>query len=735
MMGVLSIQIGQCGNQVGYEFFDILHKYISCSKNEYFKSKLTTMYFDEEYKYGKNLLPIVEYEENEGNRNYMNVNNNIMCLNNLIARCILIDMEPKVIERCLSLNNNYDDCIKRKVQKKEKYQKIVKCNSEKSVGKKKYDDSDECCLQYVCGLDDYYESKNNFLKIFKRNNNNNNNNDHHHDNDGEEYNIYAKSKHNNNNNNNNINNILFKKSLYNNNILFKKSLYNNNDILKDDKLNGNNNLYNSYKNADHEENNNLVKTNFCSSSYFTNEWKFNKSNFICGLNGSGNNWAYGFYVHGKNICEDFINIINKEFEKNESKESIDNILLFHSLAGGSGSGLSSYISYILKDEYPKTNIFNICILPYMFGEISVQSLNTILCLCSLYDCSDGLILIENDKFELMCKRINNDENINLEEINKYISLFIAYNIGFPIDLSNSNYNNNCNYCNIMNYIVSDLCCHPNYKLLSTRYLPQVFKENIIFEQNSFNMLIKRMHRMLIKGTILDSNNICTNVMKKITNDISCNYIDNYYINRLSSRNILKNKNIFYKQNSFHIPIHMNEINSNSYIDQHDNSVYLKKKKKKKNYYNCIQKTSKNQNNQDNILYQHKNNYHKTDEYNHYTHNNVILNSKMIMRGEINENIDLHLFKNHVLYNNKSLNPLEIYIDQNKQFTNNSISMISNCLTPIPTLTHILEKAKLLYSTNAYIYQYNNYGVTHDQIYNSLMYVEQIINSYESLSSE
>ncbi|EUR72191.1 hypothetical protein PFBG_02693 [Plasmodium falciparum 7G8] len=734
-MGVLSIQIGQCGNQVGYEFFDILHKYISCSKNEYFKSKLTTMYFDEEYKYGKNLLPIVEYEENEGNRNYMNVNNNIMCLNNLIARCILIDMEPKVIERCLSLNNNYDDCIKRKVQKKEKYQKIVKCNSEKSVGKKKYDDSDECCLQYVCGLDDYYESKNNFLKVFKRNNNNNNN-DHHHDNDGEEYNIYAKSKHNNNNNNNNINNILFKKSLYNNNILFKKSLYNNNnDILKDDKLNGNNNLYNSYKNADHEENNNLVKTNFCSSSYFTNEWKFNKSNFICGLNGSGNNWAYGFYVHGKNICEDFINIINKEFEKNESKESIDNILLFHSLAGGSGSGLSSYISYILKDEYPKTNIFNICILPYMFGEISVQSLNTILCLSSLYDCSDGLILIENDKFELMCKRINNDENINLEEINKYISLFIAYNIGFPIDLSNSNYNNNCNYCNIMNYILSDLCCHPNYKLLSTRYLPQVFKENIIFEQNSFNMLIKRMHRMLIKGTILDSNNICTNVMKKITNDISCNYIDNYYINRLSSRNILKNKNIFYKQNSFHIPIHMNEINSNSYIDQHDNSVYLKKKKKKKNYYNCIQKTSKNQNNQDNILYQHKNNYHKTDEYNHYTHNNVILNSKMIMRGEINENIDLHLFKNHVLYNNKSLNPLEIYIDQNKQFTNNSISMISNCLTPIPTLTHILEKAKLLYSTNAYIYQYNNYGVTHDQIYNSLMYVEQIINSYESLSSE
>ncbi|SPJ10391.1 delta tubulin, putative [Plasmodium sp. DRC-Itaito] len=713
MMGVLSIQIGQCGNQIGYEFFNILHKYINSSKNECFKSKLTTMYFDEEYKYGKNLLPIVEYEENEGNSNYMNGNNNIMCLNNLIARSILIDMEPKVIERCLSLNNSYNDCIKKKVQKKEKYQKIVKYNIDKSVEKKKHADFDECCLQYVCGLDDYYESKNNFLKIFKRNNNNNNNND-----DGDEYIMDVESEQN------------------NNNISYKKSFYNNNDILKNDKLYRNNNFNNYYKKSYHKENNNLFENNYLCSSYFTNEWIYNKNNFICGLNGSGNNWAYGFYVHGKNICEDFINIINKEFEKNESKENIDNILLFHSLAGGSGSGLSSYISYILKDEYPKTNIFNICILPYMFGEISVQSLNTILCLSSLYDCSDGLILIENDKFELMCKRINNDVNINMDEINKYISLFIAYNIGFPIDLSNSSYNNNSNYCNIMNYILSDLCCHPNYKLLSTRYLPQVFKENIIFEQNSFNMLIKRMHRMLIKGSILDSNNISTNVIKKPTNDISCNYIDNYYIDRLSSRNILKNKNIFYKQKNFHIPIHMNVIKSNSYIDEYDNSIYLKKTKKKKNYY-YIQKTNKTQNNQDNsnILYQHKNNYNKTDENNHYTHNNVILHSKMIMRGEINENIDLNLFKNHVLYNNKSLNPLEIYIDENKQFNNNNISMISNCLTPIPTLTNILEKAKLLYSTNAYIYQYNNYGVTHDQIYNSLMSVEQIINSYESLSCE
>ncbi|CRG99552.1 delta tubulin, putative [Plasmodium relictum] len=637
-MTVLTVQIGQCGNQLGFEFFDIIYKYINSSKNENFKSKLIDMYFDEEYKYNNNIFPIIEYEENKNRKSYMNENSNIVCLNNYIARCILIDMEPKVIEKCLHSNLSEKNLYGNNKKKKKYYN-----NEEKDI-------DDEKNQKYVCGLDEYYEPTNNFLKIFNKNGKKRSNDQ----NNWDEENIY-------------------------------------------EKFNSDENIGNQSKER--------------SSEYFTNEWKYNNNNFVYGLNGSGNNWSYGFNVHAKNICEHFLNLVNKELEKNESKENIDNILLFHSLAGGSGSGISSYISYILKDEFPKINLFNICVLPYMFGEISVQSLNSILCLSSLYNVSDCIILFENDKFELMCKRINN-ENINTDEINKYISLFLASTIGLPLDFTNLKNGNNYKYSNFMNSILTDLCCHPNYKLLSARYLPQVFKENIKFEYNSFNMLLKRMHKMVIKGSILDSD---------IPNDKSfiteSSNLDNYF-SHLSSRSINNNK-LFSK--NINIPIYLNESISNSYVNYEYNSIFLKKNSKNGSH--------KKQ------TYHHFKNVAENVPSSNFIHNNVIFSSKMIMRGEINENINFDLFKNHVLYNNKSLNPMEIYIDENKQFNYNSLSMISNCLTPIPTLKKILQNAKMLYSSNAYIYQYNNYSVTHDQIHNSLMEVEHIINSYENLSCE
>ncbi|SBT71118.1 delta tubulin, putative [Plasmodium malariae] len=690
-MTVLTIQVGQCGNQLGFAFFDIMYKHICASKNENFRNMLVNMYFDEECHYENNLFPVIEYDAynyNKGRKSYIHENNNIPCLNNYIARCILIDMEPKVIEKCLYSNlsdKNCNDCSYTSKKSKKTKENYDHGQTERTTG-------GETGQKYVCGLQEYYEPVNNFVKIFNK--------DHKGCTGGEKsyngsevkqyshsYGQYSESDGSNN---------------------FPDDQFNLSEV----QHNFPDGLYNGG-----EKKGRKIK-----SEYYINEWKYNNTNFVYGLNGSGNNWSYGFNVHAKNICEHFINLVNKEFEKNDMKESIDNILLFHSLAGGSGSGISSYISYMLKDEFPKINLFNICVLPYMFGEISVQSLNSILCLSSLYDVSDCLILFENDKFELMCKRINN-ENINTDEINKYISLFLAYTIGLPIDFTNLKNSNTYKYSNIMNCILADLCCHPNYKLLSTRYLPQVFKENMKFEQNSFNMLLKRMHKMVIKGSILDSDVANTKGMIPMTESSN---LDDYFA-RLSSRSLHKS-DIFSR--NIHIPIYLNEALSKSYVNREYNAIFLKKNAKS---YSSKGQTSHRTHQAHHT--HHLKNITEPLSGNNYTHNNIIFNCKMIMRGEINENINLDLFKNHVLYNNKSLHPMEVYIDESKHFSHNSLSMISNCLSPIPTLKKILQKAKMLYATNAYIYQYNNYGVTHDHVHNSLMSVEQIVNSYENLSCE
>ncbi|CAA9987616.1 delta tubulin, putative [Plasmodium knowlesi strain H] len=659
-MTVLTVQIGQCGNQLGHAFLDTIFKHVRSAKNESFREKLSDMYFEEECQYGNNLLPVIQYgENNKGRKSVVSESNEVMCLNNYIARSILIDMEPKVIEKCLyqsAAEERRDPLESRNVNRS----KNKKMQPHGSAG------DSEGHHKYVCGMEEYYEPSNNLTKVFSRG-----------------------------------------------------------------------------RDSEEEEEESMclplrekpqTKAN-SKREYPINTWKYNKRNFIYGLNGSGNNWSYGFNVHAKNICEDFLNLIQKTMESNDSKEGVDNIILFHSLAGGSGSGISSYLSYLLKDEYSSVNLINVCVLPYMFGEISVQSLNSVLCLSSLYDSSDGIVLLENEKFELMCKRMNN-ENINTEEINKHISLFLTYTLGLPLDFGNVIDSGGSKYTNAMNSILSDLCSHPSYKFLTTRYLPQVFQENMKFEQNTFSMLLKRMHKMVINGRIVDYDGPHGGGGggggRYVTAENSL--VDPYFV-RLSSRD-LRRSCAFLK--SVHIPLHLRESLSKSYVSVQKNSVFLHRGLKSYSVRNQGGHPPPHESTRGappSRIHQGSGTAEGPLASTHFRHNNVVFGSKMILRGELQENINFDLFKHHVLYNHKSLCPMEIYIDESRDFTYNSLAMVSNCLTPVPTLKRILQNAKMLYGTNAYMYQYNSYGVSHDHVHNSLIAMDQVISGYEGLSCE
>ncbi|ANQ07321.1 Uncharacterized protein PCOAH_00015690 [Plasmodium coatneyi] len=665
-MTVLTVQIGQCGNQLGHAFLDTIFKHVSSAKNEGFREKLADMYFEEEWQYGNNLLPVIQYaDDNKGRKSLLSESNEVMCLNNCIARSILIDMEPKVIEKCL-----YQTAAE---ERRDPLDNSTNVNRSKNKKKKPHGSTEDSEAQhkYVCGMEEYYEPSNNLVKVFSRG-----------DDDAEEEEVIS-----------------------------------------------------SPSTGKPQRKRNSKR------EYPINTWKYNKRNFIYGLNGSGNNWSYGFNVHAKNICEDFLNLVQKTMESNDSKEGVDNIILFHSLAGGSGSGISSYLSYLLKDEYSSVNLINVCVLPYMFGEISVQSLNSVLCLSSLYDSSDGIILLENEKFELMCKRMSN-ENINTDEINKHISRFLTYTLGLPLDFANVRGCGGSKYTNAMNSILADLCSHPSYKFLTTRYLPQVFEENMKFEQNTFSMLLKRMHKMVINGRIVDydgpngggtlSGGSGGGGGRYVPTENST--VDPYFV-RLSSRDLHKSC-AFLKR--VHIPLHLRESLSKSYISVQQNCVLLRRGPK--SYSARTQGARPPQESTrggvpPNRMHQGSVPAEGPLASTHFRHNNVVFGSKMILRGELQENINFDLFKNHVLYNHRSLSPMEVYIDESRDFTYNSLAMVSNCLTPVPTLKKILQHAKMLYGTNAYMYQYNSYGVSHDHVQSSLIAMDQVISAYEGLSCE
>jgi len=52
----------------------------------------------------------------------------------------------------------------------------------------------------------------------------------------------------------------------------------------------------------------------------------------------------------------------------ERIEYVEGILIIQSLAGGTGSGLGSYLTKTIKQNY-KLNIINMTILPYQTGEV------------------------------------------------------------------------------------------------------------------------------------------------------------------------------------------------------------------------------------------------------------------------------------------------------------------------------------------------------------------------------
>ena len=66
------------------------------------------------------------------------------------------------------------------------------------------------------------------------------------------------------------------------------------------------------------------------------------------------------------------------------------------MAGGTGSGLGTFISIMLNDLFPKTPKFAVCVMPHLSGEVILQSYNASLSIGTMYQNVDGIFVVEND---------------------------------------------------------------------------------------------------------------------------------------------------------------------------------------------------------------------------------------------------------------------------------------------------------------------------------------------------
>ncbi|KAH8699912.1 hypothetical protein BGZ61DRAFT_493845 [Ilyonectria robusta] len=122
---------------------------------------------------------------------------------------------------------------------------------------------------------------------------------------------------------------------------------------------------------------------------------YNPENFYVGKNGMGaaNNWGDG-YQSGEAVCEDIMEMIDREAD---GSDSLEGFMMLHSIAGGTGSGLGSFLLEKLNDRFPKKIIQTYSVFPdtTSAGDVVVHPYNSILSMRRLTQNADSVVVLDN----------------------------------------------------------------------------------------------------------------------------------------------------------------------------------------------------------------------------------------------------------------------------------------------------------------------------------------------------
>ncbi|GBG58831.1 hypothetical protein CBR_g231 [Chara braunii] len=119
---------------------------------------------------------------------------------------------------------------------------------------------------------------------------------------------------------------------------------------------------------------------------------FDSRQYITDMSGSGNNWAHGHEVYGPQYKDSILESVRREAE---GCDSLQSFFMLHSLGGGTGSGVGTYVMEQLHDEYPEVYRFSACVFPSADDDVVTSPYNSMLAVASLAENTDCVLPIEN----------------------------------------------------------------------------------------------------------------------------------------------------------------------------------------------------------------------------------------------------------------------------------------------------------------------------------------------------
>jgi len=163
---------------------------------------------------------------------------------------------------------------------------------------------------------------------------------------------------------------------------------------------------------------------------------FKPDNMCFGANGAGNNWAKGHYTEGAELVEQVLEQVRQEIEQCDSPQGFQ---LFHSLGGGTGSGMGTLLLLKIRDGYRDriTTTYSVFPSPKVSDTV-VEPYNAVLSSHQLLENSDETFIVDNEALYNIANNLLKKPEPTYTELNALIARAtcgITASLRFPGNLN------------------------------------------------------------------------------------------------------------------------------------------------------------------------------------------------------------------------------------------------------------------------------------------------------------
>ncbi|KAK9453903.1 Tubulin/FtsZ, GTPase domain-containing protein [Dipodascopsis uninucleata] len=139
--------------------------------------------------------------------------------------------------------------------------------------------------------------------------------------------------------------------------------------------------------------------------------------------GAGNIWASG-YRAGESLTDELMDMLDREAD---GSDSLEGFMLLHSIAGGTGSGLGSYLLERLSDRFPKKVVQTYSVFPasQQVSEVVVQPYNSLLSLKRLTQFADAVTVLDNAALSRLAADRLREQNPSFDQTNQLVATVMS----------------------------------------------------------------------------------------------------------------------------------------------------------------------------------------------------------------------------------------------------------------------------------------------------------------------